>query len=106
MNLKFFLLFILLIGVVFTILPDAGKDAPRYDFFLLTEKEVSVIVFVYHIFEHVAWIMISWVLVVEIPKHRPFLNAFLIVKIGDIIDYFLVYNRDWFHIGMIPVSYN
>lgn len=93
-------------GVVFTILPDAGADAPKYDFFLLTDKKVSVVVLVYHLMEHVAWIMLVYAMVVEIPKHRPFLNAFLLVKIGDMIDYLLVYNRDWFSIGSVPVTFN
>lgn len=106
MNLKFFILFILLMGVVFTIIPDAGADAPKYDFFLLYQKKVSVVVLVYHLMEHVAWIMIAYAMVVEIPKHRPFLNAFLLVQIGDVIDYFLTYNNEWFFIGLIPVSYN
>lgn len=106
MNVKFFILFILLMGVVFTIIPDAGADAPKYDFFMLVPKKVSVIVLIYHLMEHVAWIMVSYAMMMEIPKHRPFLNAFFIVQIGDVIDYFLTYNTEWFFIGMIPISYN
>jgi len=95
MNIRFFILVILLIGVAFTIIPDAGPDDPKYDFFLLTQKKVSVIVFAYHLLEHAAWIMIAYTMAVEIPKHRPFLICFMWVKVGDMIDYILVYNRDW-----------
>ncbi len=106
MNLKFFILFILLIGFVFTLLPDGGSEAPKYDFFLFTAKKVSVIVLVYHLFEHIAWIMVAYAMMIEIPKHRPFLTAFMLVKIGDVIDYLLVYNREWFSIGPVPVTFN
>lgn len=105
-DLRFFLLFVLMLGMVFDIIPDPGKDAPKYDFFLLTEKSVSVVVFVYHIMEHIAWVAVSYVMVVEIVKYRVFLFYFMLVKIFDIVDYLLVYNRDWGHLGVIPISYN
>lgn len=106
MNLRFFILFILLMGIVFTIIPDAGADAPKYDFFLLVPKKVSLVVLIYHLFEHISWIMLVYAMVVEIPKHRPFLTAFLLVKIGDVVDYFLTYNQEWFFIGDLEVSFN
>lgn len=105
-DLRFFLLFVLVLGMVFDIIPDAGKDAPKYDFFLFVDKEVSVVVLVYHLFEHLAWIAVSYVLVVEIVKYRVFLFYFMLVKIFDFVDYFLTYNRDWGHIGSFPISYN
>lgn len=105
-DLRFFLLFVLLLGMVFDIIPDAGADAPKYDFFLLRDKKVSVVVLVYHLMEHIAWVAVAYVLVVEIVKYRVFLFYFMLVKIFDIVDYFLTYNKEWAQIGFLPISYN
>jgi hypothetical protein len=79
---------------------------PVIDPFPLAEQRIYAESYAYYLWEHLAWITVSYVLMVEVPKHRPFLKAFLFLNVFDMVDYMLTYNSIWFKVWFIPVSFN
>jgi len=102
MDLKIFILIILFVRMAFVLIPLG----PIIDPFPFAEQRIYAESYAYYLNEHLAWILISYILMVEVPKHRPFFKVFLIINVLDMVDYLLSYNSIWFKVGTIPISFN
>ncbi len=103
--LKLILLFItLLLGLIFSILPNSYAD-PKVGF-LFSDEKIYYSTWVYFAFEHFIFIILSYIIYAESLKYRLALFTFLVISVADFIDYVLTYNEIWYKIGPIPVSMN
>lgn len=103
MDLKIFILIILFVRMAFVIIPLG----PVIDPFPLADQGVYAESYAYYLNEHLAWIFVSYILMIEIPKHRPFFKVFMILNVLDTIDYLLTYNKIWLKLfDFIPISFN
>jgi hypothetical protein len=96
-----FIFFILGVRIAFTFIPDG-----RFDPFIFADVNIRFDTFAYHLNEHVAWILLSYVLYVEVDKFRTGFKIFYLMTMVDMMDFILCYNNSWFHVGAIPVSFN
>lgn len=95
---------VLLLGMVFTIVPDAIRlEEMGYP---LSPMRVTMQTWCYFLFEGIIKVFFSWMIYAESVKYRFPLFVFLMIQILDVFDYILTYNSVWFHAGPVPVSMN
>lgn len=101
---KLILLFVvLLLGLLFDQLPENTIAKAWFPFSDLT---FTFQTYVYYIFEHLIKIILSYIVYAESVKYRYALWVFLLLQIGDLVDYLLTYNSVWAQLGSVPVSFN
>jgi len=76
------------------------------DWFLLSDASCTLQEAVYYFFDHVAWCYTFYFLYHELPSFYNPLRIYFFVLVIDFADFVLTYNSVWFHIGVIPISWN
>lgn len=96
------LLLTLILGVAF----EFTGRGEKVDWFLFNEFSVYVETWYYYFFEHARWIYIAGLYVYDKERDFDVKFAYLLIMVGDFIDFVLTYNMVYFRVGDIPISYN
>jgi|SRR5688572_763632 len=76
-----------------------------FDPFPLYEMEISLQTYVYMITIHLA-VMATWYGLTTLKnEYREIFKTFLIIELASLIDFFLIYEHPWFHIGNYGVEF-
>lgn len=92
----------MLLGIVFLIVPDY----PPKDFFPFSDMKVTPEWYVYYLLESLIIVIFAGYLVSESTEHKTITIVFLILQIGELIDFVLTYNMTWFTAYGYPATYN
>ncbi len=95
----------LIIGPLFLMVPDftGGK---YFDFFLLSDQQLTVQTWLYFACEHVVIIILCYLIAQSQTKYYKVAIVYYWIQIIDFIDYLLTYNSVWFTVEHLPVSMN
>lgn len=78
----------------------------EYHMFLLSEKTITLQSFWYYMYEHLGYVVVAIVFYIEIPKYKIAYLTFLFVQVGDAIDFWVIYNDEWWVVNGVPITYN
>lgn len=109
----FFAGFVIVLGVMFELFPDPSIDSPRYDLWVFYEPitngqywgGLTWQQYAYYTMEHLALMTLAFLLYI-IGKRDGVLWWFFLIQCGQLADFWLTYNTEWFKIGVLPVTMN
>ncbi len=76
-----------------------------FDPFPLYDLQINLQSYIYFITVHLS-IMIVWMALTQMEsKFSALFNTFFIIEVLSLIDFFLIYEHPWFHIGSYGVEF-
>jgi hypothetical protein len=105
MRTTYFIIALILIGeTCFRLVPKSDSkidpSPPTYDLFLLSDNEVSVLNYVYYLFEYVKVLGLALCLYIEKTRYK-----FVVILFGiDLLVYLLNYSSTLTYIGGFPIG--
>lgn len=103
MRRKHFLLLLLGFQIVFNFI-KYNPDAPHYDLFLWSDSKISIVNYVYYLFEHLSFLYLCWLCSVDArPPDKYITRAFFFLAVFDFIDFIGGCNTPWVVINGFPI---
>jgi hypothetical protein len=87
-----------IVGLMFNVIPET----PANNYFLFGGIDLSLKTHAYFAFDHVSRLMLFYVIVVVLP----FTKILFWLELGDLLDYLICYNSEWFSIFGYGFEYN
>lgn len=108
MKFGFYFLSLLFIGLLFEIaLPIQKTYFPNEEsLFLLSDHKMYFRSYVYYTCEHIIYFLLALMVSVEIKQARMYATLFCVLELGDIADFWITANGDWFEYQGYPITYN
>jgi|SRR6185503_5059206 hypothetical protein len=79
---------------------------PFYDIYYLDQNiGISLQAFIYYLANHLTIISIWIFCLHEIPKYSILFRFFIVLEVIALLDYLLIYEHAWFHIGFYGVEF-
>lgn len=98
-------LFVILTSVAINRLCSLLPTGVMFSPFPLYDMQISLQSYVYFISTHLS-IMLVWMALSQWPnKFSSIFNTFFKIEVLSLIDFFLIYEHPWFHIGTYGVEF-